>query len=107
MRQLRRPHLPEMNYVLTVRRRDAWADFIVIERRVLNELNDTYALGKAMDGSVLLSFTFSEGDVLCKDRSFAPYRNQWSRWPVIDHRAQPSSIPPEEPADVDEGLPDV
>jgi hypothetical protein len=101
LRQLRRPHLPEMNYVLTVRRQDAWRDFIVIERKVLNDLHDTHALGKVIESSALLSFTFSEGDVVCKEQSFKACRNDWSRWPVIDHRAQLGSLPPDEPPDVD------
>lgn len=90
-RQLETPHTPDMNYVFAVRHRDAWRDFLIVSREALYELHAVHAVGAEVDHSVLFSFAFSPGDVLCRDQSVNPYRNHWSKWPSIDHGSKPSA----------------
>lgn len=97
LRQLETPHTPDMNYVFAIRHREAWRDFIVVSREALYELHAVHSVGAEVDGNALFSFTFSAKDVLCREHSVQAYRNQWSRWPSIDHGAKPSSSTPDEP----------
>lgn len=87
--ELEAPHVLDMNYVFAVRHRDSWRDFIIIGRDALYELHSVHAVGTEVDGRVLFTITISDNDVLCKDQSLSTYRNQWSKWPAIDHGASP------------------
>jgi len=89
LRQLETPHVPDMNYVFAIRHRDSWRDFIIIGRDALYELYTVHAVGTEVDGRVLFALTVSDDDVRCKAQSLSTYRNQWSKWPVIDHGASP------------------
>ena len=89
LRQLETPHVPDMNYVFAIRHRDFWRDFIIVGRDALYELYTVYTVGAEVDGRVLFTLTVSDSEVLCKDRSPSAYRNEWSKWPVIDHGASP------------------
>jgi hypothetical protein len=102
LRQLEQPQIPDMNYVLTVRHQERWRDFIIIDRMELRRRHAVYGLGKVLEGSVILSFVFSAADALCKDQSFEAFRNDWSRWPAIDHRGPPSSSPPDAPLEAED-----
>jgi hypothetical protein len=99
-RQLETPHTPDMNYVFVIRYRDSWRDFMVISREALYDLHAVHAIGTELEGNVLLSFVFSEEDVLCKEQSLKAYRNRWSKWPVIDHDARPRRGPPDAAPDI-------
>jgi hypothetical protein len=100
LRQLETPHTPDMNYVFTIRRRESWRDFIVISRKALYEVHAVHGIGNELEGNLLLSFVLSDADVLCKDQNFQVYRNQWSRWPFINHGSKPLS-------DFPDGVPDA
>jgi len=92
-RQLETPQAPEMNYVLTVRYRGLWRDFVVITRQDLYDLHATHGVGKTLGVHVLFTLAFSGESVLCAEQSLDAYRNNWSRWPVIDHRVRRTSSP--------------
>jgi hypothetical protein len=97
LRQLETPHRPDMNYVFAVRHGDRWGDFVIVGRKALYDLHAMHGIGAEVDTSVLFSLSFSADDVKCREQSLQPYRNDWSRWPIIRHAAKPSAPIPEDP----------
>lgn len=102
-RRLRTPQRPEMNYLLAVRYRESWRDFVVITRAELSEIHGMHGIGRDVGGSVLFVLVFSEGDVLCVKQSLQAYRNNWSKWPAIDHGAKLAPDFPDAPEDAGQG----
>ena len=68
--------------------------------RQLEMPHTLHGVGSEHDGDVVIHLAFSESDVLCKKQSVQSYRNQWSKWPSIDHKSSPVSDVLEDPSDV-------
>jgi hypothetical protein len=85
--QLRKPVRPDTFYVFAMRREGRWEDFVVLGRKQLFKLHQTFRLGLPLDEGRNLLFTFklSPGDIRCGEQSLQPYRNDWSHWPPIAH----------------------
>jgi hypothetical protein len=80
--------MPALVYVLAVRHRDRWTDFIVIRRSVLRQLQADYAVGSVARNQagkptgLKLRLVFTEEDVKAKgDCSLQLYRNAFEPWP--------------------------
>ena len=91
LRQLQRPIRPELYYVFAVRLEERWVDFLVINRTTLNGLHAMEGMG-TLSGpqggpkkTLVLTFVFSEADVVCSGISLQRHRNDWSAWPVVEH----------------------
>jgi hypothetical protein len=87
-KQLDRPDdTPALVYVLAVRYKQKWTDFIVVRRSVLRQLQAKYAVGSIAkkDGDAIalaLRLVFTKESVKGKGKfSFQPYRNAFDPWP--------------------------
>ncbi len=85
-RQLETPIIPDLYYVFTVRRNERWEEFLILGRRVLYDQHINNNVGSLNNKNVVFPFSFTNGDVVCQGQSFQGHRNNWSRWPAIDHR---------------------
>lgn len=85
LKQLKKPRIPDLVYVFVIRSATAWEPFIIIDRETLwNEHND-HGIGNVSHGNLILRFNVQDSHLRCSDRDFLPYRNDWSKWPVIRH----------------------
>jgi len=83
--QLNTPRTPDLVYVFTIRGASGWEPFVVIGRDVLLEEHEARGVGSVSQGSVLLRFVLSTSRLTCSGRDFTPYRDDWSRWPILAH----------------------
>ncbi len=99
-RQLQTPSTPELYYALQVRRAARWADLLLIARETLAEEHALHGLGtlnrpstsrassaaaSAPRETLQLRLTFQGGQVLCKGRNLASYRDNFGDWPELQH----------------------
>ncbi len=85
-RQLETLLIPDLYYVFTVRRNERWEEFLILGRRDLYDQHINNQVGSRNKTNVVFPFYFSEADVTCQGQSFQGHRNNWSKWPVIEHR---------------------
>ena len=86
--QLNTPVNPEVIYIFVVRLHDHWNAFVVIDREALRE-----TLAEEHSGShihirgdrLLLRLRFTGASVSCGQRDLSQYRNNWTRFPIIEH----------------------
>ncbi len=87
--QLSTPVNPEVIYVFAVRLHSHWDAFVVIDRETLRE-----TLAEELSGShiqirsadrLLLRLRFTGTGVTCGQRDLSQYRNNWTRFPIIEH----------------------
>jgi hypothetical protein len=98
--QLNQPgDTPALVYVLAVRYRDHWSDFLVVRRSVLQQLQAKYSIGSVVKNpagspiSLKLRLVFTPEDVKAKGGySLQPYRNAFEPWPPP--RPPGASAPP-------------
>lgn len=84
--QLSVPRTPELSYVFTVRRKQAWDSFVIIGRATLFEEFQLYSIGSILKrDKLLLTFFFSQDNVVGSGRDFTRYLNNWQQWPPIRH----------------------
>ena len=86
--QLQTPQTPNLHYVLVVRHDDRWRDFVIIERNVLLTEHTVHGVGTLAGKkkqSVMLYLSFRHASLTCSKRSFQGFRNNFSRWPRIQH----------------------
>jgi hypothetical protein len=83
--QLENPRTPDLIYIFAIRGSESWEPFIIIDRETLWNEYQTHGVGSVGHGSVILRFSLQGSRLRCSDRDFFPYRNDWSRWPVIRH----------------------
>jgi hypothetical protein len=82
--QLRTPSQPELTYVLAVRWDAAWTDYIVMARRELLSLHRD-GMGHLRHDRMTLRLGITETAVRCGEFDLSSYRNNWSRFPIIEH----------------------
>ena len=85
LKQLNAPRVPDLVYVFVVRSAVAWEPFIIIDRETLWSECKTYGVGNVSQGNLILRFSVQDATLLCSNRDFLSYRNDWSRWPVVRH----------------------
>jgi hypothetical protein len=85
LKQLRIPRSPDLVYVFAVRSSSSWESFIIVERGVLLDEHQNHGVGSVSQGNLILRFKIDDSCLTCSGRDFLPYRNNWSRWPVIAH----------------------
>jgi hypothetical protein len=83
--QLNQERTPDLMFVFAVRHAERWADFIVIPREALQDLQARFAIGKVIAGNVMFELVFSRGTVRCRQQSFRRFRNAWTAWPTLVH----------------------
>ncbi len=84
--QLTRFVTPDLSYVFVVRRNHRWESFVIINRNELEEERELHNIGSlTKDNKLMLRFKFSDAMVICSDRDFSHYLNNWDKWPVIQH----------------------
>ncbi|HEY3570233.1 MAG TPA: hypothetical protein VGP73_20045 [Thermoanaerobaculia bacterium] len=85
LRQLEAMRTPDLVYVFVVRRASVWEPFIIVNRDTLWTECKIHGIGNVSQGNLILRFNVQDSHLRCSDRDFLPYRNDWSRWPVIRH----------------------
>jgi hypothetical protein len=84
-KQIEDPRTPDLVFVLATRRSASWEPFIILERKLLRDEHLNYGVGSISQGNLILRLTVQGLEILCSNRDFQAYRNDWSRWPVIRH----------------------
>ncbi len=84
--QLLTPVDPELVYILAVRNQNRWHDFLIIPRAVLYEQYSEQPFGSTSNKNALILYlSFENKHVTCSSRDLSAYRNNWSRFPKIEH----------------------
>lgn len=83
--QLRTPISPEVIYVFAARLHDHWDAFVVIDRATLYEERSLHGIGNKHDDRLTLRLRFTGASVTCGQRDLSQYRNNWTRFPIIEH----------------------
>lgn len=83
--QLESPRTPDLIYIFAIRSSTGWEPFIIIDRETLWNESQANGVGSVSHGSLILRFSIQDSKLRCASRDFMPYRNDWSRWPVIRH----------------------
>lgn len=83
--QLRKPILPELYFVLAIRKATAWSDFMVIKRRDLQILHQENELGTIFGKNLMIYFSFQDKKILCSEVDMAAYRNNFDDFPIVPH----------------------
>jgi hypothetical protein len=58
---------------------------VSLSRRQLALEHTSRGVGSISRDDLILRFNVQDSYLRCSDRDFLPYRNDWSRWPVIRH----------------------
>jgi hypothetical protein len=83
LKQIETSKVPELFFVLALRRGPAW-EHLIIERKTLFDEVDVHHVGSRSGSDVLFTVTFQDTAVLCSRRDWQAYRNNWSEWPLIE-----------------------
>lgn len=83
LKQLETPSKPDLDYVLALRKGVGQWEFLVISREPLYAAHVDHPLGAVVEGNLILYVSFRDADVVCANRSFQQYRNNWNRWPIL------------------------
>lgn len=83
--QLSTPIKPEIIYIFAVRLHSHWDAFVVIDRAILNEEHSLYGIGNEFKDRLSLRLLFTGTSVSCGQRDLSQYRNDWTRFPIIEH----------------------
>ncbi|HET9212987.1 MAG TPA: hypothetical protein VFR03_21450 [Thermoanaerobaculia bacterium] len=83
--QLLGERTPDLVYVFAIRSSEGWGPFVVVSRRQLALEHMSHGIGSISRDDLILRFSVQDSDLRCSDRDFLPYRNDWSRWPIIRH----------------------
>jgi hypothetical protein len=59
-------------------------EFLVIPRVALEEETNTHQTGSESGDNVLYTVRSSPTEVVCTNRDWSAYRNDWREWPLID-----------------------
>ena len=86
LKQLSLPISPEIHYVLMVRRKYKWANTLIINREILNELFELSKIGSSENGkNLILYISFQNDSTKCKDVDFSIFEDDFSAFPDIIH----------------------
>ena len=83
--QLSRGITPDIIYVFAVRFHSHWDAFVVIDRAILYDEHSLYSIGNEHKDRLTLRFRFTDTSVTCRQRDLSQYRNNWTRFPIIEH----------------------
>lgn len=83
--QLTIPQTPELTYVFALRCGERWSDFVVVARPVLDNLHRNLSVGTVANQAVVLRLSISPLSIRCSKQDLSQYRNDFSRWPSIQH----------------------
>lgn len=76
----------ELFYAFVVRFQDEWQQILIIPRQQLFPEVNQQNVGNIRKDKVILYFRFkNDGTVLCSNRDFSQYLNNWSDFPTILH----------------------
>jgi hypothetical protein len=76
---------PDLFYVFTMYHDGRWREFVILPREALKSAAEEQGLGHAVGTDQLFYLSFTREDVQCSGISLAVYRDNWTRWPVIQH----------------------
>jgi hypothetical protein len=85
LKQLLTLRAPDLLYVFAIRSVTGWGPFVVLGRRELALEHEIHGVGSISRGDLILHFSVQDSTLVCSNRDFLPYRNDWSRWPVLRH----------------------
>jgi hypothetical protein len=85
LKQLDAPRVPDLVYVLVIRSATSWEPFIIIDRQTLWDEHRIHGIGSVSRGNLILRFSLQDSHLRCSNRDFLPYRNDWSKWPILRH----------------------
>ena len=72
-------------YIFATRLQDYWGDFVVIDRKTLDNECPRWMGNENNDGLKLL-LRFKETSIICSQSDLSQYRNDWDRhFPIIQH----------------------
>jgi hypothetical protein len=80
--QLLTETLTPLHYVLVLRRQNAW-EFVHRARKHLAAEYRHHSVGSRVGDSLLLYLAFRETGLVCSQRDWQSYRNNWNEWPFI------------------------
>ena len=83
--QLSTPIEPEIIYVFAVRLHSHWDAFVVIDREILHNEHVLHGIGNEHKDRLTLRLRFTGTSVTCGQRNLSQYRNNWTRFPIIEH----------------------
>lgn len=76
--QLATPLTPELLYVFAIFRAGRWSDFLIAERQDLYREHALHGgVGDTVRDAISLRLTFDGSTVLCRQRDFSRYRDNW------------------------------
>ncbi len=86
LKQLKTLRIPDINYVFVARAETGWRDFLVVSREALYDTHLTKGIGSPVDEgrSLLFKVEYGSTQITCAGVDLQPWRNAWSRWPVLD-----------------------
>jgi hypothetical protein len=86
--QLKTPRVPDLTYVFAVRHGSSWGPYVIIARDALHQEHELHRVGSASKEQLVLRLVYERDRVRCGKRDLNAFRNDWSRWPVLQDRAQ-------------------
>ncbi len=92
--QLRTLRIPELIYVFAVRHGSDWGPYLIIGRPDLLEEYEVHRLGSASNDKLLLRLVYEGERLRCGKRDLNKFRNEWSRWPVLQGHAKAAKAGP-------------
>jgi hypothetical protein len=91
LRQLRTARTPELVYIFAVRGDSGWAPFVVVPQSELRAEHEDWGVGSVSRDFVNFRFVYRTSTLRCGSRDFSRFLDDWSRWPVLTHLAEPHS----------------
>jgi hypothetical protein len=85
MDQLRQPILPEIHYVLMVRRDYKWVNTLIIRREYLFDIYQSLQTNINQKKSWVLYISFQENEIKCSDIDLSQFVDDFSEFPDILH----------------------
>jgi hypothetical protein len=71
-----------LHYVLVLRRENTW-EFVPIARERLDSERRHHGVGSRAGDSLLLYLAYRQTGLVCSQRDWQNYRNNWDEWPLI------------------------
>ncbi len=86
--QLSEPRGASLTYVFVLRHADEWGPFVIIPRQRLLDEHDLHGVGTQSEGYSNIVFTLSYDreakSLMCSERNFSEFLNNWNDWPPVE-----------------------
>ena len=83
--QLRTPIRPEIMYIFATRLQGCWGDFVVIDRKTLNN-EYQHGMGSENNDGLKLLLRFRKTNIICSQSDLSQYRNDWdTHFPIVEY----------------------